>query len=136
MKLFKPGFISILFLSLIGYAAQRLEAGAGAQADTAGGKIQLRVLYVGHPGGDREKDFVGFLNEHFSKVATGDQATYDGSQAKDSDVVVLDYDAAVSPAGPRAPQPKLPTDYARATVLMAVPGAELCGRLNLKPGYL
>ncbi len=103
-------------------------------ADEAGpsDKIDLRILYAGHPGSAREKDFVDFLTEHFKKVKTGDLRTFTGQNTAGSDVIILDYDG----DGFKAPRPELSRNYARATVTVGVIGAFICGGLRLKPGYL
>jgi hypothetical protein len=96
-------------------------------------KIDLRIFYAGHPGSEREGDFVAFLEKRFARVVTGDLATFVPDQARDSDVVVLDYDG----DGFEAPRPKLRgSDYRRATVTVGVVGAFICGQLGLKGQYL
>ena len=39
-------------------------------------KSKLRILYAGHAGSDREKDFVQFLGQHFETVKTGDLSAF------------------------------------------------------------
>ena len=95
-------------------------------------KIPLRILYAGHPGSPRERDFTEFLGKYFAQVTTRELAKFDAAQAKDADVVVMDYDG----DGFKAPQPELPEGYARPTVTVGVPGAFLCSHLRLKTGYL
>lgn len=92
----------------------------------------LRILYAGHPGSEREADFVEFLKPHFKEVGTGDLAAFTQSDAASFDVVILDYDG----DGFEAPQPRLMPDYTRATVTVGVVGAFICGRRGLKTGYL
>ncbi len=100
-------------------------------AAESGEKIQLRVFYVGHPGSDREKDFVGLLEKHFAKVGTGDLAAFAPDKARDWDVVILDYDG----DGAKAPRPKLPADYARPTLTIGIMGARLGSDLKLRTSY-
>ena len=95
-------------------------------------KIDLRILYAGHPGSAREQDFVTFLRDYFRIVHTGDLATFKPLDAKEFDVVIFDYDG----DGFEAPKPSLPKSYRRATVTVGVVGAFICGRVGLKTGYL
>lgn len=95
-------------------------------------KMPLRLLYAGHPGSAREADFVGFLKQYFRQVDTGDLAKFNGSQAADVDVVLLDYDG----DGFKAPRPNLPANYSRATVTIGVIGAFICDQRSLKTGYM
>ncbi len=95
-------------------------------------KQNLSIFYAGHPGSDREKDFLQFLRAHFRQVDSGDLAKFDGSQAARSDVVLLDYDG----DGFKAPHPKLPANYSRPTLTLGVAGALICSQLGLKSGYM
>jgi hypothetical protein len=54
-------------------------------------KQPLAVLYAGCPGTDREKDFVAFLRDHFTKVETTSLETLSMEKAKPFDVVVADW---------------------------------------------
>ena len=95
-------------------------------------KIGLRILYAGLPNTDRAKDFVDFLKKHFQQVETTDYKTFTGSYTAGFDVAIIDYDGLDT----RAPLPNINRQYARATITMGVPGADLCSRLSLKTGYL
>lgn len=106
-------------------------APAPSRAAGAPSKIALRIFYAGHPGSARETDFVGFLKQYFAEVRTGDYAKFSAAYAKDSDVVILDYDG----DGFKAPRLNLREDYRRATVTVGVAGGLLCGGLGLKSGY-
>ena len=97
-----------------------------------GEKIHLKLLYAGHEGSDREKDFVSFLRQHFDKVDAVELAGFTGKQADGHDVVIIDYDG----DGFKSPRPKLSREYSRSTVTVGVLGAFVCGSLNLKSGYL
>ena len=118
------------------------ETGRVAATDTEGfgrinlwvdeDKINLRILYAGHPGSKREKEFIQFLTSHFSKVATGDLATFQESQAENFDVIILDYDG----DGFNAPRPQLSSEYAKPTMTVGVAGAFICSKMSLKTGYL
>jgi hypothetical protein len=114
------------------FALQGLIVRPAAAAEPQGEKIGLRILYAGQPGSDREQDFLGFLGDHFATVGTADFSKFAEAQAKDFDVVILDWDG----KDIRAPLPNLSQDYARATVTVGVPGGILCSRLGLKTGYL
>ena len=97
-------------------------------------KIALRILYAGHPGSDREKDFSDFLGKYFTQVETGDLATFSDRSADGFDVAILDYDSDGKDAF-KFPRPKLSQNYARATVTVGVAGALICSQLRLKTGY-
>jgi len=101
---------------------------AGAEG---GEKIKLRVFYVGQPGSDREKDFVGFLEKYFTKVGTADLAAFKADQAREFDVVILD----TGEMGRNAARPTLAAEYARPTITLGVAGAQLSGSLKLRTGF-
>lgn len=92
----------------------------------------LRILYAGHPGSARERDFVGFLAKHFGTVKTGDLKTFKAGDAQGFDVTILDYDG----DGFKAPRPALPQGFSRPVITVGVVGGFICGSLNLKTGYL
>ena len=96
------------------------------------GKIDLKILYAGHPKSEREKDFVDFLSKHFTHVATGDLAKFTPASGKGHDVVILDYDG----KGFKGPQPRLPRSYARSTVTVGVIGGLISGGMGRKTDYL
>ena len=65
---------------------------SGAQAaDDAANLIDLKVLYAGHAGSERAKDFESFLTQHFREVATTSYSEFSPEQADDFDVVVFDW---------------------------------------------
>ena len=104
---------------------------AQEQTQTApAGKINLRILYAGHPDSEREKDFVSFLREHFQAVRTGDLAKFADPGPQDADVIILDYDG----DGFDAPRVGFAKGYARPTITVGVAGAHICR--NLKTDYL
>ena len=95
-------------------------------------KIELRILYTGLPNTERSKDFVEFLTRHFKQVESTDYNTFVESKTTGFDVTIIDYDGQDT----RAPVPSISRQYARATVTIGSPGADLCSRLSLKTGYL
>lgn len=102
------------------------------EISSTGEKIPMSIYYAGHPGSSREKDFVKFLSQHFTKVQTGDLADFNGSQSEGFNVTILDYDG----DGFKSPKPSIPNTFDRPVVTMGVTGAFLCGSLNLKTDYL
>jgi hypothetical protein len=124
----KMGRLATVVLLLAGIVV--LGASASAQTRPAE-KVDVKILYAGHPGSEREKDFVEFLKQHFKEVRTGDLAKFNGSTTG-FDVALLDYDG----DGFKAPHPALGRDYSRATVTIGVPGGMICSQLSLKTGYM
>ena len=100
-------------------------------AAESGGKIKLRVLYFGQPGSEREKDFVGFLQKHFAKVATADLSGFKEEEARDFDVVILD----TGEMARNMPRPKISKEFARPIITLGSTGAQLCRELGLKTAY-
>lgn len=98
---------------------------------TPDGKINLKLLYVGKPGSDREQEFVGFLRKHFREVKTGDWSRFDATHAESCDVLILDYPG----DGFKAPSCQLPRDYPHPVVTIGVAGGLLLSRMGLKTGY-
>jgi hypothetical protein len=109
--------------------------------------IGLKVLYAGNPGSDRQKDFVAFLGEHFTKVGTTDYREFKEGDAKPYDVVIFDW-TSIYPrdkdgkipekfTGLNSPTaPKLSRDYDRPTILIGAAGAYLAMPLQLKINWL
>lgn len=95
-------------------------------------KANFCILYVGHPGSDRESDFVMFLKPHFKEIKTTDLGSFKEEQAADCDVAIFDYDG----DGFKAPQQRLSERYTRATITVGVAGAFICSNRGLKTGYL
>lgn len=110
---------------------------AQGQATTASSrKIDLRILYAGHPGSEREADFLAFLGQNFRQVKAMDLAAVTGKE-DDFDVVVFDHDGDYfSDSKIKAPQVRLPQGYSRPTLTVGVPGAMICGQMRLKTRYL
>jgi len=123
------GRFTIGFLLLVGVG---IGAGRTAAQTPPAKKMALKVLYVGSPASDREKDFVAFLGKYFSEVKTLGLEQFSPAAAEKSDVVLLDYEG----DGFKGPQPALPQSYTKPTVTLGVKGGLICSRLRLKTGYL
>lgn len=110
---------------------------AQEQAEKASSKVDLAVLYVGTDGGPRTDSFVRFLGEHFREVGTAVYPKFQSRDADAYDVVVLDVEMKPSDRSIGiGPQPQLPKDYARATVLVNGPGVIVADRqLESKIGW-
>ncbi len=105
---------------------------AEKRTDGLTGKGDLRLLYVGIPGSDREKDFVKFLTQYYLTVENANYESFSENQARGFDVVIFDYDGTST----QSPMPHIPSTFSQATITMGVPGADISSRLNLKTGYL
>jgi hypothetical protein len=127
MRRVSPFVLVIATMAFCGVTAYQGECEAAA-----GERIKLRVLYAGHPGSDRERDFVAFLEEHFTKVGKGDLPTFKAEWADDYDVVIMDYDG--DPFDLR--RPRLSKEYTRPTVTVGMAGALICNPVNVKTRYL
>ena len=95
-------------------------------------KSDLRILYVGLPDTERQKDFVTFLGKHFKQVDTADYNAFDEEQTKDYDVAILDKDGIEW----AALDINVSREYSRATVSIGVPGAFWIRRVSRKMGYM
>lgn len=113
-------------------SAEQTEVGQAQEVAVVEHDRALRILYAGHPGSDREKDFVDFLAKHFDTVETGDLKAFKESDAEGFDVTILDYDG----DGFKAPRPRLSQSFARPVITMGVAGAFISGSLDLKTDYL
>ena len=103
-----------------------------AEKINASGKVDLRVLYVGLPNTERQKDFVEFLRGHFEQVDTADYNTFTEEQTKDCDVAIFDKD------GLEWKQLDINVSgyYSRATMSIGVPGAFWVRKVSSKMGYM
>ena len=122
--------ILLLVVVILGLSLGDLSAKAEQQE-----KIALRILYAGTPGSMREKDWLGFLKKHFTKVASADLKGFTGKESSDFDVLILDSDYSGRRAF-SAPRPSLVKDYSRPTVTVGAVGAMICDGMRLKTGYL
>ena len=95
-------------------------------------KIPLRVLYVGLPDTERQKDFVTFLGKHFSQIDTADYDAFTEGQTKDCDVAIFDKDGLEW----KPLDINVSSEYSRATVSLGVPGAFRVRRVSQNMGYM
>jgi len=127
-------------LFVVGLAAMTLCYLAIASCESsapARGKIGLRVLYVGYPGMEREKDFVGFLEKHFTKLGKADLDKIEPKDAEGFDVVVLDYGELIIKGNAIvSPRVVFGREYSRPVLTIGAAGALVCDSLGLKTGYL
>ena len=108
------------------YASERIK-----QAGTPK-KLDLRILYVGLPDTERQKDFVEFLRQHFRQVETANYNTFEEEQTKDCDVAIFDKDGVEW----KPLDIEVSGQYSRATISIGVPGAFWCDRVSSKMGYI
>jgi hypothetical protein len=57
----------------------------------AGGKYSLKVLYIGDPGTPRAKEFMQFLEGHFTRAQAVSRESFNPSRAAGWDVVLLEW---------------------------------------------
>jgi hypothetical protein len=91
----------------------------------------LKILYAGHPGTEREKDFVGFLKKYFDVVRTGNLETFQEADTGGFDVTLLDWDWNVI----RGPYPKVSQGFARPVITLGVRGGLICLNWRLKTAH-
>ncbi len=101
---------------------------------TAAGQVNrdLKILYAGRPGSEREKDFVAFLRQNFDTVQTGDLRTFKEADAQGFDVTLLDWDWNER----QGPKPSVSGGFSRPLMTLGVPGGLISSRWRLKTGYL
>jgi hypothetical protein len=102
------------------------------QPAVSSGKIPLRVLYVGLPETERQRDFVTFLGRHFTQVETADYNSFKEEQTKDCDVAIFDKDGLEW----KSLDINVSGQYSRATVSLGVPGAFWVRSVSRKMGYM
>ena len=112
--------------------ATSLALAVAVNATSADKKIELNILYAGHPDSEREADFVTFLSENFTKVTKADLAGLRDGALNGYDVAILDYDG----DGFEAPRPGISKDHDGPLLTIGVIGAFIGGGLGLKTGYL
>jgi hypothetical protein len=114
-----------------------LAMGRPANAAEAGGeRIKLSVLYVGETQSERAKDFVLFLEKHFTKVGQGDLSKFGEKDVQGYDAVIMDYGPVVVKDN-RIETPPMPFSmtYSRPTLMLGATGGLMSSRLKLKTGY-
>jgi len=92
----------------------------------------LHILYAGHPGSERERNFVEFLSKHFGTVKTGDLQTFKEADTQGFDVTLLDWDWNEF----KGPRPTVSASFSRPVMTLGVPGGLICLQWRLKTGYL
>jgi hypothetical protein len=120
--------VGLLVVLLAGTRSHAQSQSAPAAAEMS----KLRILYAGHPGSDREKDFVEFLKKYFDVVQTGNLETFKEADTQGFDVTLLDWDW----NDIKGPKPKVSESFSRPVVTLGVPGGLICRQWRLKPGYL
>ena len=128
----KDGWIALVAAIAVLWPAMICPAADNSGAEP--GK-DIRILYVGHPGSKREKDFVDFLSKHFGTVEKGDLVAFKESQSKDYDVTILDYDLEGENVF-KSPRPRISQNFSRPMITVGVAGALICDSLRLKTGYM
>lgn len=128
---------ALLVLGVPGLVLFYLASLSCEEATPAEGKVNLRVLYVGEPDTDREKDFVGFLEKHFAKAGKADLEKVEAKDAEGFDVVIVDY-SELTIKGNAIVTPRMPfgRGYSRPILTIGAAGALVCDSLGLKTGYL
>ena len=106
---------------------------AQSQSAPAAGEVsKLRLLYVGHSGSDREKEFVAFLKKYFEVVQTGNLQMFKEADTQGFDVTLLDWDTNEF----KGPRPKISETFSRPMMTLGVPGGLIASQWRLKTGYL
>jgi len=106
---------------------------AQSQSAPAAGEVsKLRILYAGHSGSDREKEFVAFLQKHFAVVQTGNLQTFQEADTQGFDVTLLDWDWNAT----NGPRPKVSPSFSRPVMTVGVPGGFMSRQWKLKTGYM
>jgi hypothetical protein len=99
----------------------------GAPASSGEVKLPLHVLYVGPANGPRPRAFADLLKKHFARVTSARRIDFQPVQARDADVVLLDW----SQAETQCPDARSPfgalEDWSKPTVLLNSAGLLLAG---------
>lgn len=121
--------LTALLVVLLAAAPSR----AQSQPVPAAGEVsKLRILYVGHSGSDREKEFVAFLKKYFEVVQTGNLQTFKEADTEGFDVTLVDWDTNEF----KGPRPRLSETFSRPIITLGVPGGLIASQWQLKTGYL
>jgi hypothetical protein len=116
----------ILFAFLIGTVAV-LHAPAGEP------KLPLRVLYIGDDK-SRSADYAALLGRHFTEVHAVRRTGFKPSDAKDADVVLLDWSQAETPVRKAVSPFGKPDEWGKPTVLLGSAGLLLAGQWQIIGG--
>lgn len=106
---------------------------------SAAERFDVRVLYCGDPGSQREADYRDFLTLHFNHVTLRDTREFKETDANGQDVVIFDWSFIYDRKGDwdqrkaqRYRRPKLSLTFSRPTILVAQVGAGVSRSLKLK----
>jgi len=98
---------------------------------------ELKVLYVGDPGTPRAREFEGFLKLNCGKVAVASRRGFQRDQAKDFDVVLLDWPQSSRENGAEPTRSPLGDReaWAKPTVLLGSAGLLTAEVWEVKGGF-
>ncbi len=136
--MWKAGWIVWAVIGILGFAAINRIAMA---AEGAPQPIKLSVLYVGEPQTPRTKDFVAFLEKHFTKVAFSDLTRFQEKDIEGFDAVIMDLGPVVVKDNRIAmptmqSMPPFSKTYSRPTIMVGATAGLVSSRMGLKTGYL
>jgi hypothetical protein len=102
-------------------------------------RFDVRVLYCGDPGSEREAVYRSFLAQHFTKVTLRDLRKFKEEDANRQDVVIFDWTYLYNGKGQpnflkllRLPERTLSVGFAHPTILIGPAGAKISASLKLK----
>ncbi len=99
----------------------------GGQALAGEAKVPLHVLYVGPTDGPRPQAFAEFLRKHFARVSVARRVGFRPAEARDADVVLLDWSQAETRSeDARSPFGRL-EEWSKPTLLLNHAGLLLAG---------
>ena len=117
--------LAILVTLCLGFTVGRAQDAAG---DLGPGR-ELRVLFAGHSGGEREQAFLAFLRPWFAAVDAIPLEELDATAAKPYDVVVADWRRQYSADGgfddSRSVPNRLGSDFEKPIIMIASVGGRL-----------
>jgi len=125
--------IGVVLAALLAVLSAGTWCRAQSQSAPAASEVsKLRILYVGHSGSDREREFVAFLKRYFEVVQTGNLQTFQEADTQGFDVTLLDWDTNEF----KGPRPKISETFSRPMITLGVPGGLIASQWGLKTGYL
>ena len=128
----------------IGWLSWTCAAALGLASHAEGTEpLNLSVLYAGHPGSARERDFLTFLRGQVRNAAATDYRTFTADRARGFDVILFDWTSiyprdqegrvAADAGGLDIPAPPaLSMDFDRPAVLIGQAGGSVAEALGLK----